>query len=127
MNYKLFLLLFVIIIILDLSYLTLNRKLYDTVFDRNNIKLHFGLIAWIFMAFSIYYFVLSKNDWTLKQKVKNAIILGLCIYAIYNFTNLAVFNFWNLKLAIVDTLWGSILFGLVVIIIEIIHKIYKLY
>jgi uncharacterized membrane protein len=127
MNIKLFLVLFIIIIILDISYLTFNRKLYDTVFDRNNIKIHFGLITWIFMAFTVYYFILSKNDWTLKNKLKNAIILGCCIYGIYNFTNMSIFNFWNLKVGIIDTLWGGALFGIIVIIIETIHKIYKLY
>jgi uncharacterized membrane protein len=127
MNIKLFLVLLIIIIILDISYLTFNRKLYDTVFDRNNLKIHFGLITWIIMAFTVYYFILSKKDWSLRYKLKNAVILGICIYGIYNFTNMTVFNFWNIKLAMVDTLWGGALFGIIVIIIEIINKFYTIY
>ncbi len=114
-------------IICDIVYFTLNKKLISTVFDSKNLKIQFGIFTWSIMAFSLYYFIMRNRNWTLKKKIKNASILGFCIYGIYNFTNLSVFNFWNLKLAIVDTLWGSFLFGFVVFLIESINKVYKLY
>ena len=79
------------------------------------------------MAFSVYYFILRNSQWSLKDKIKNASILGFCIYAIYNFTNLAIYNFYNIKLAVVDTLWGTFLFGFVVLILDLVNRFYKLY
>jgi uncharacterized membrane protein len=127
MNFKLFFSLLVIFIICDITYLTFNKKLYSTVFNIKNIKIHFGLIAWIMMTFTIYYFILRNSNWSLKKKIINSAILGFCVYSIYNFTNISVFDFWNIKLAVIDTLWGSFLFAFVVLILDIINKFYKLY
>jgi uncharacterized membrane protein len=127
MNIKLFFVLFFIILICDMIYLSLNKQLYSTIFDKKYARLHFALIVWIMIAFTVYYFILHNSKWSFKEKIKNASILGLCIYSIYNFTNITIFNFWTLKLAVIDTLWGAFLFGLVVFLIEIINNIYKLY
>jgi uncharacterized membrane protein len=41
---------------------------------------------------------------------KEAFLLGFCVYAVYDGTNYATFKDWNPKIAIVDSLWGGILF-----------------
>lgn len=41
---------------------------------------------------------------------KQAFIYGICIYAVYDFTNYALLTNYDLKFAIADTLWGGILF-----------------
>ena len=64
-------------------------------------------ICYIFLIFSLYYFIVSK-----KQKVLDAFLLGLCIYGVYETTNLAIFKKWDPIIGIVDTIWGGILFSL---------------
>jgi uncharacterized membrane protein len=41
---------------------------------------------------------------------KQAFIYGVCIYAVYEFTTLAVLDLYDWKLALADTLWGGVLF-----------------
>ena len=38
-----------------------------------------------------------------------AFFLGLCTYAVYDFTVLTLFHNYPLKIALMDTLWGGIL------------------
>jgi uncharacterized membrane protein len=40
-------------------------------------------------------------------------LLGFCIYAIYDFTNLSIFTKYDPIMAVVDTCWGTTLFTLV--------------
>jgi len=123
MDIKLFFIILSIILLFDIVYLTLNKKLYDTVFDRNKLKIHFGLVAWIMMAFSLYYFVLSNLEGSIKDKVLKGALLGLCIYSIYNFTNLAIFDFYHIKLAVIDTMWGTFLFGVIVYLVSNFYRL----
>jgi len=44
------------------------------------------------------------------QSLKDAFLTGLCVYAVYDFTVLAIFDKYPLYMAIGDTLWGGILF-----------------
>jgi len=49
----------------------------------------------------------------LQQKsVQGAAIAGLCVYAVYEYTNYAIFDKYPLSFVIQDTLWGGVLFGL---------------
>jgi len=39
-------------------------------------------------------------------------LLGIIIYSVYDLTSLALLKNWSVKTAIIDTLWGGILFTL---------------
>jgi len=47
-----------------------------------------------------------------------AFILGATTYGIYEFTNMALFKDWDYKMAMIDTLWGGILYSLSTYIIR---------
>jgi len=42
---------------------------------------------------------------------KQAFIYGLCIYAVYDLTSLAIYEDYDWKFAMADALWGGILFA----------------
>jgi len=63
-----------------------------------------------------YYVILSQN-----KSVTEAFILGLCIYGIYETTNYAIFDNWNIKALILDTLWGGILYASTTYIVNILN------
>ena len=42
--------------------------------------------------------------------LKQAFLTGVCVYAVYDFTNYAIFDQYDWKFAIADSLWGGILF-----------------
>jgi uncharacterized membrane protein len=60
----------------------------------------------VFLVAMEYYFVIMKN-----LKAKDAFLLGMGIYGVYEFTNLATLSNWPLSLVIMDTLWGGVLFA----------------
>jgi uncharacterized membrane protein len=39
--------------------------------------------------------------------------MGISVYAVYDFTNLAMFKNYTLQFALMDTLWGGVLFATV--------------
>ena len=71
------------------------------------IKLIPTALTYVFLIFILEYFIISK-----KQNYKNAFLLGLSVYAVYELTNYSLFNKWTLLTVFMDTLWGGILFGL---------------
>ena len=70
------------------------------------------IITYILLGFGLYYFVLScnpKND----TVVIKGMLFGLVVYGVYDYTNLATINEYGSFEALVDTMWGTILCGLV--------------
>ncbi len=65
------------------------------------------LFCYIFLIFTLYYFIVFKN-----ASFFDAFLLGLGIYGVYDTTNMAIFKDWDYKTVIIDTLWGGILFSL---------------
>lgn len=66
----------------------------------------FGAIgSYILLILVIYKFIIVE-----RKPVSDAFLLGLCIYGIFDFTNIAIFKNYKLVPALVDTVWGGILF-----------------
>lgn len=74
------------------------------------------LFCYIFLIFTLYYFIVYKNGSFL-----DAFLLGLGIYGVYDTTNMAIFKDWDYKTVIIDTLWGGILFSLTYFIYKYIN------
>jgi len=47
-----------------------------------------------------------------QTSVWGAALSGSAVYAVYDFTNLAVFKDYTLEFAIADSIWGGVLFAL---------------
>ena len=61
------------------------------------------------MMYGLDYFVINRSN-----KPIDGFFLGIMVYGVYETVSLALLNKWDYKLAIIDTLWGGILFYLVV-------------
>jgi uncharacterized membrane protein len=101
-----------IMLFLDFIYLSITTNFYKNLIEniqkeKFKIKLIPTIFCYIFLVFSLYYFILKD-----KRKVFDAFILGLCIYAVFELTNFAIFNKWNIQAVFLDTIWGGILFTL---------------
>ena len=55
----------------------------------------------------------QKEKFTFKTNIFRAFVLGLCTYGIYDFTNIAIFKDWPLKVVLMDTIWGGVLYSLI--------------
>lgn len=53
-----------------------------------------------------------------------AFLSGLCVYAVYDFTNLTVFRDYTLSFAIQDSIWGGVLFFLAYVIFKRVKKVF---
>ena len=76
-----------------------------------NIKTYPIILVYILLVLGIVIYVLpnvsDKN--ILRDSIVYGGILGLIIYGIFDFTNYSLISKYDLKLAIIDTLWGGIL------------------
>ena len=95
-----FVLFSVIMLVLDAVYL-------------NVIAGEFGkMVVYVALVLAWYTFIypdIGKKD--LKDVMCRAFILGLCIYATYDFTNMAIIKGYRLDLSIMDSVWGGLLYA----------------
>jgi uncharacterized membrane protein len=85
------------------------------------------LLSYFTLIFAYYWFIMPKvnelNSMEYKKLAErrnvvfNAFILGLVLYGVYDFTNMAIFTKWNPWLALLDVLWGGILFSSLTVIL----------
>jgi uncharacterized membrane protein len=108
--YKKIIIVTIIFILLDAIYLTstlsITKPLVENI-QHSPIQLnYFSLImVYIFDIFVLYYFIIYKN-----LSLVEAFLLGMCVYGVYEFTNKSILSKWTYSLAIMDTVWGGILF-----------------
>ena len=107
----------IVFVILDGFYLNLTKDYLNKQvksIQGSDIKANFIAIGitYIFLIYGLNYFIIQKN-----RPVKDAALLGLVIYAVYEFTNLSIFTNWSVLSTIIDTTWGAVLFGLTTAIV----------
>lgn len=75
------------------------------------VKSSYAFVAYIFLYIMAVIFLPKLTYY-------EAFLLGFLTYGVYDFTNLATLKNWNLQIALIDTLWGGILFLLLKYIIS---------
>ena len=115
----------ILLVIIDSVYLSmLGKPIFEkTVAAIQGSKLVVNMppaiFTYILMAIILNYFIISAN-----KPAFDAFILGFCAYGIFDFTNLAIFKKYTLKTAIMDTLWGAILFYITTLLTYKIKKMF---
>ena len=115
----------ILMVFIDLVYLSMIGKssFEKTVSAIQGSKLVVNMppaiFTYILMAIILNYFIISAN-----KPAFDAFILGFCAYGIFDFTNLAIFKNYTLKTAIMDTLWGAILFYVTTLITYKVKKMF---
>ena len=102
----------IVLIILDSVYLNLaggyfKKQIKAVQGSPLELNLVGAALCYVFLVFGLNYFILKH-----KKSVKDAFLLGIVIYAVFELTNLAIFKNWHIMSVLIDTLWGGILFGL---------------
>jgi len=120
--FKKVILLGLIFILIDSIYLSLMKNNFQKLIKNiqgSDLKLNIPstILCYIFLISSIYYFIISKNG-----TILDAFLLGIFIYGVYETTNTATFKKWNYKIALIDTLWGGILFASTIYVLNQILK-----
>ena len=99
--------------LLVLDYLWLSffmGKLYRPIvlkIQKSPMKINYlsAIFAYAFMILGLHQIVMKYN-----LSLFHTFIFGVCIYATYNFTCGAIFDYWNFNVAIIDILWGGFVY-----------------
>jgi uncharacterized membrane protein len=123
-NILAYIILITIIMVADIIWLTIQKPRYNSLVSAvqgSNIKVKYtpAFITYIFVVVSIIFIAIPLVRMHLKNKSTSHIfmtslayggMLGLCIYGIFNFTNMSIFKDYNVLVAIMDTTWGVVLY-----------------
>ena len=106
---------YALFLLIDIVYLSVLRgsfmKQYFSKFGGYHEHIMvYGAIAWALLAFGLEYFVISQTNNKYQSFIKGA-LLGLVIYGVYDFTNMATIKRWTTGFVVQDVLWGVILCG----------------
>lgn len=69
-----------------------------------------------FLAYVFMFIVFSNIIVKYNLSILDTFILGMSLFAVYDFTTGAIFSGWNWPLATIDIIWGGILFTIIRII-----------
>jgi uncharacterized membrane protein len=116
-NFYIILLSAIVFVVLDFIYLNLISGFFKSQIEtiqKSSLELDIlaTIFCYLFLVFGLNYFILSQ-----KKSILDAFLLGLVIYAVYEFTNKGLFTKWNYSTVIIDTLWGGVLFALTTYIV----------
>ena len=112
----------VLVLLLDAIWITANQQMYKIMYSGvqkspMQVNIPAAVIAYTFIfviiAFISIPWAAKSSRKTLATAIKTSGLLGLCVYGIYNFTNLALFANYSWLVAIIDTLWGATLFTII--------------
>jgi len=101
----------IIFVCIDSLYLTLmSSYMLNQVksVQGSPLKMNFlaAIICYLFLVFGLYYFIIKP-----KRSIRDAFLLGVVIYSVFELTNMAIFKNWSIFTVLLDTLWGGVLFG----------------
>ena len=116
----------ILLVIIDGVWLSVVAKnIFDIQIKRiqkteMKLKLTPAVLAYIFLVFGINYFIIKPHKTPL-----DAAYLGWIIYFVFDFTNLAIFEKYAWITALIDGIWGGVLFWLTTTITYLISKLVK--
>jgi len=102
----------VLFLVFDIAFLSLNKEMFSqmvTKIQRFSMKINYfsAIVCYFFLLFVLYYFILRE-----KKTPFEAFLLGLCVYGVFETTNASIFKNWDIRIVLMDTLWGGVLFFL---------------
>ena len=113
----------IVFISIDFIYLNLMKDYFQKQIQSvqgSGIKMNFlgAALCYLFLITGINYFIIKP-----RKSVKEAFLLGIVIYGVYETTNYALFKNWSLMTVFLDTLWGGILFAITTYIVNLLRGI----
>jgi uncharacterized membrane protein len=123
-----------IYIILEIIWITSNLKMYNSntiriqgkLSNMTNTIVLYIIIVYLILLLSIIHIAIPltlnniKEEDKLEDKIYKSILyggsVGFCIYGIYNLISLIIYENYEIKIAIIDTVWGVFIYSLLTLI-----------
>lgn len=108
--------------LLDFIYLKSTGNIYSKLINKiqaSPLQLRFFSAIVVYILIFIMWVVFiynNKDNYSLKENIGRAFLLGATTYGIYDFTNYAIFKNWTLPISIMDMIWGGILYSIVTVV-----------
>ena len=116
----------VLMLVMDAIWLSINKPMYSRLVQgiqgsEMRVKMVPALIAYIIMYVGMIVLViptiLASKDNSLTNVIKVAGTFGFSVYGIFNATNMAIFKNYSAVTAVLDTLWGTLLYTFVAFVV----------
>lgn len=113
MNQKLFLYHLVIstLLLITLDNIWFRIMDYSQVVTKQPVNIPSAIFTWVLIATAIATHLQTSTS--AQQAVSYGLATGFIIYGVYNGTNYAILQDWPVKVAVADTIWGSVVCGVV--------------
>lgn len=111
----------IVMVVIDYVYLYLFKGYFSNQIKNVqgsplSMNLLAAAICYIFLILGLNYFIIKP-----RRSVRDAFLLGLVIYGVYETTNWSIFKNWSIFTVILDTLWGGTLFAATTFIVHLLH------
>ena len=108
----------VLILVIDSIYLKTYGPLFQTLIKNIQgtelkLNLYGAFFSYLCIVVLFNYFVIYKN-----ASLFEAFLIGFLTYGIFEGTNKALFSKWTTNVMIIDSLWGGLLFAIVLYILK---------
>jgi len=105
------------LLVLDVIYFQFSYSVFSKMIARvqgSAVQLRWesAILCYLVLASMLYYFIILPG-----RPATDAALLGFGTYAVYETTSYALLKNWELHLAIMDSLWGGVLFYLATTIV----------
>lgn len=99
-----------ILLMIDSIYLNFIGNYFSnqiSLVQKESMKINYVgfVITYFFLTLVLYHFIIKEN-----KNYVDAFILGICVYAVYEYTNYSLFTNWKFQTTLIDTVWGGLLF-----------------
>jgi uncharacterized membrane protein len=111
----------IVLALIDLIWLTIIQKTYAQIVE----TIQGGTPMQTRMIYALPVYLALGYILTQLKGVRQAFFVGMSVYAVYDFTVLALFQKYTLPLALADTLWGGILMSSAFYTLNLIKYKYK--
>jgi uncharacterized membrane protein len=101
----------IIMLLLDAAFLYSTHSFVLPVYrniQKMPVSLRYGsmVACYVLMVFGLYYFILRE-----RRSILDAFLLGVLVYGVYDMTIYTIFTNYTLGIALMDMLWGGVLFA----------------
>lgn len=102
---------------LSFIYATFGQMIQGIQGSAMSLNIWGAVLCYAALTFGLYYFIIRE-----KRSAFDAGLLGLVIYAVYETTSLATLKKWDPMVALMDSVWGFVLFYLVTTAVYFLQK-----
>lgn len=71
-----------------------------------------AIVCYLCMTIGLWYFILRD-----RRSVWEAMLLGMVTIGVFDSTNYTIFKKWKWQMAVMDTLWGGVLFSITTMVV----------